>query len=96
MTTNTFAYKLPVIITKQNKRFMAYTPALDIATSGKTEKDVKQKFEELAALFLEEIRNAGTIADVLTELGWVKQQKRWNPPQVISSTSIGIDLPVFA
>ncbi len=90
------SYKLPVLITKQNKRFVAYTPALDISTSGKSKKDVQKKFEELANLFLQEIFEAGTADDVLTELGWKKQQKRWTPPQVVSSETMGFRMPALA
>ena len=94
--SNTISYHLPVVITKQNKRFVAYTPALDISTSGRTKQDVQKKFEELVAVFLEELAEAGTVGEVLTELGWTKQQKIWNPPKLISSTSVGIKFPVFA
>lgn len=66
----------PVFITKQGKRFVAYTPALDISTSETSEKDAKKKFAEPAVLFLEEVVEAGTVDDVLSELGWKKQEKR--------------------
>lgn len=86
-----------MVITKQNKRFVAYTPALDIATSGKTEKEAKNRFVELVNVFLEEIIEEGTINDVLTELGWKKKaQNNWTPPKVVSSQSIGVKIPVFA
>ena len=55
MKDNDLNFILPVIITKQNKRFVAYTPVLDLSTSGKTEKDVKKKFVEIVAIFLEEL-----------------------------------------
>jgi len=96
MLNNKLLFKLPVIITKQNRRFVAYTPALDISTSGKTEKDVKNKFVELANLFLEEIIEADTVDDILTELGWKKVQKVWVPPKIISSPYINMKIPVFA
>jgi predicted RNase H-like HicB family nuclease len=95
MSSKKPSYKLPVLITKQGRRFVAYTPALDISTSGKSEKEVKTRFEELAELFFEEIIAAGTIRDVLSELGWKKEQKKWTPPQVISSKSIGFSIPVL-
>ncbi|MDO8520890.1 MAG: hypothetical protein Q7S52_02130 [bacterium] len=76
MATNNLSFTLPVLITKQGKRFVAYTPALDISTSGKSEKDAKSKFFELANLFLEEIVDRGTANDVLAELGWKKEQKK--------------------
>jgi hypothetical protein len=88
--------KLPITITKQGKRLVAYSPALDLSTSGKSIKDVQKKFSELVFIFLEEIIEAGTVNEVLSELGWKKVQQKWNPPQVISSKSIGVRLPVFA
>jgi hypothetical protein len=96
MATKSFSYLLPVLITKQGKSFVAYTPALDISTSGKSEKDVKTKFNELVNLFLEEIHGAGTESEVLKELGWKKGEKKWTPPQVISAKSINVRMPAFA
>lgn len=95
MLKNKLSFNLPVMITKQGKRFVAYTPALDISTSGKSEKDVKARFAELANLFLEEILEAKTADDVLSELGWTKVQKNWTPPKVISSGMVGLNVPVF-
>ena len=89
------SFNLPVVITKQNKRFVAYTPALDISTSGKSEKEVRVRFVELANIFLEEIIEAKTIDSVLSELGWEKIQKKWTPPQIVSSSSIGFQMPVL-
>lgn len=88
--------KLPVTITKQGKQLVAYSPALDISTCGKSLKDVQAKFVELVYIFLEEIIDAGTVNEVLTDLGWKKIQHKWNPPEVISSKSIGVRLPAFA
>ena len=89
-------FNLPMLITKQNKRFVAYTPVLDISTSGKTAGEARRRFVELVDIFLEEIISAGTVNDVLAELGWKREQKKWLPPQVVSSKSIGLRLPVLA
>ena len=89
------AFNLPVVITKQNKRFVAYTPALDISTSGKSEKDVKAKFVELARIFFDEIIEAGTLSEVLSELGWKRIQKRWTPPKVVSAQSVDLRIPAL-
>lgn len=96
MLNRKLSFNLPVVVTKQNKRFVAYTPALDISTSGKSEKEAKARFVELANLFLEEIVEENTADNVLSELGWRKVQKKWTPPQIISSQSIGLKIPVFA
>ncbi len=74
---------LTVSIRKQGGRFVAYSPALDISTSGKTEAQAKKRFIELVNLFVEELEEAGTTADVLRELGWTKAgsgTRNWMPP----------------
>ncbi len=88
--------KLPVTIMKQGKQFVAYSPALDVSTCGKSAKDAQAKFVELVYIFLEEIIEAGTVNEVLSELGWKKVQQKWSPPQVVLSKSIGVRLPTFA
>jgi hypothetical protein len=89
------SFNLPMTIMKQGRRFVAYTPALDISTSASTEKKVKENFFELVHIFLEELQEKGTTNEVLTELGWKKYQKKWLPP-VITSKSVGMRFPIFA
>ena len=88
--------KLTVSITKQGKRYVAYAPALDISTSASTEKAVLRRFGELVELFFEELQQAGTVAEVLSELGWRRQQKQWSPPEELSHKPITVRLPAFA
>ena len=38
---------LPIIITRENKWFVASCPILDLATQGKTEKEVKENMADL-------------------------------------------------
>ena len=44
---------------KQGRRFIAYTPALDIATSASTERKVRASFSELVIIFMEELHEKG-------------------------------------
>ncbi len=91
-----FSFKLPVTIIKQGRSYVAFSPALDLSTSGKTEKQAKSRFAEATTLFIEEIFETGTASDVLSDLGWTKVQKMWNPPKIISAESMGIKIPAFA
>ncbi|MDP3958209.1 MAG: hypothetical protein Q8Q36_01955, partial [bacterium] len=75
--------------------FVAYSPALDISTVGKSIQDAQKKFEALSGLFIDEIVKAGTFEEVLTELGWKKGQKQFTPPQVVANKSIEIKIPAF-
>ena len=43
---------VPILITKEGKWFVASCPTLDIATQGKTEKEVKENMAELIDEYL--------------------------------------------
>lgn len=88
--------QLTISILKQSNRYIAYAPALDLSTVGKSEKEAKRRFSEAAWLFLEELDKAGTLADVLRELGWRRAQKQWSPPQIVSQEAVGVRVPSAA
>ena len=80
---HSFLVKLPVQMMKEGSRFVAYCPALDIATQGKTFEEAQKMFAELVNIFFEELADKGTTDKVLTQCGWKKipTQKRWAPPE---------------
>lgn len=86
-------------LSKQGNRYLAYSPALDISTSGKTEAEAKKRFGSLVPLFLDELIEAGTLFDVLTELGWKKEggakTSGWKPP-VTKNEQLQVRIPVAA
>ncbi|HLC94668.1 MAG TPA: hypothetical protein VJH96_03825 [Patescibacteria group bacterium] len=77
-------YTLSLTILKEGKNFIAYTPALDISTVGDTFEEAKKRFGELVQIFFEEVIKRGTLDEVLSELGWKKQEKTFIPPVVVS------------
>ena len=93
--TGVLNFSLGVQIIRQGKRFVAYTPVLDLSTSGRTEKEAQKRFEEAVNLFFEEIINAGTFEGVLGGLGWEKVKNHWQPPQVVSERNVNLKVPVF-
>ncbi len=86
--------KIPVSIFKEDKHFIAYTPALDLSTSGDSFKEVKNRFEEAVYIFFDEVSKRGTLEEVLQELGWKKLKKTWSPPRFISHETEEIKVPV--
>lgn len=88
--------KLQVQIFKQGKRFVAYTPVLDLSTSGRSEKEVKVRFGELVNIFFEELVEAGTLNKVLKSLGWEKSKTQWQPPKIVSNQNVNVTIPVAA
>lgn len=77
---STSAINLPVSIFIENKHFIAYTPALDLSTTGKSFEEAQKRFDEVVQIFFEELADKGTTNEVLTNLGWKKVASKWNPP----------------
>lgn len=90
-----FKFNLSVIFLKEKSAFVAYSPALDLSTTGKTFATAKNRFTEAVNIFFEEIIKKGTIDEVLEDLGWQKIKKEWLPPKVISHESETIQIPIF-
>ena len=86
--------KLPVSILREDKKYVAYTPALDLSTSGNNYEEVKKRFNEIVNIFFEELIKKGTLENVLRDLGWKRFQAKWNPPVVISQESQSVKVPV--
>ena len=87
--------KLPVSILKEGNRFVVYSPALDLSTSGKTYNEAKKRFAEIVDIFFEEIDKKGSSETVLKELGWKKVQTQWQPPVIISQESELFKVPAI-
>jgi hypothetical protein len=89
------AVNLPVAFIKEGKRVVAYTPALDLSTSGKDEAEAKTRFGEIVGIFFKDLIEQGTLGAVLSSLGWQQINSAWNPP-VISQKSVNVAIPVCA
>lgn len=89
-----FNAQLPVSIFREGKHFIAYTPALDLSTSGKDYAQVKKRFGEVVSIFFDEVVKKGTLKEVLEGFGWTKVKKQWNPPVLVSQESEQIEVVV--
>lgn len=85
--------QIPVSFLREGKRFVAYTPALDLSTSGKTFEEAKKHFEEASELFFEELARMGTLDETLTNLGWRKVERRWAPPVLVAQEQSRVRVP---
>lgn len=86
---------LPVTFLREGKYFIAYTPVLDLSTSGKSFPEAKKRFEEVVGIFFEELMEKGTLDKVLGELGWQKVQRQWSPPVLISQEFTRFSIPAY-
>lgn len=89
-------FNLPVVFLKEKDAFVAYSPALDLSTSGKSLEEAQEKFSEVSAIFLQEIIKKGTFEEVLSDLGWQKVKKEWISPILVSHSNKNIQVPVCA
>jgi len=89
-----FKIKIPVSVLREGKKYVAYTPALDLSTSGKSYKEVKKRFEEIVDIFFNELLKKDTMEETLKDLGWRKASAGWSAPQVISQESQTVCIPV--
>jgi len=88
--------KLGVIFFKEGKKFIAYSPALDLSTYGNTFAEAKKRFAEAVEVFLEETIKMGTLEDVLKDCGWQKvsyPQRHWVPPAMVGQTEQEVKIP---
>lgn len=87
--------ELPLIIIREADQFVAYTPALELCTSGDSVEEAVRNFEEIVSIFFDEVIEAGTLDDVLLDLGWEKDDHHWMPPEIIaqSSQSVRVRIP---
>lgn len=94
--TNLSQFSLPISIIKEGRYYVAYSPALDLSTSGKTFEEVKRRFEEVVEIFFEELLEKGTLNKVLSELGWQKVDREWYPPVVVANETESFNIPLSA
>jgi len=91
-----FQASLPVTFLREGDQFVAYTPALDLSTSGDTFEQAKKRFSEIVGIFFEECLRMGTLDTVLFDLGWHKQNSEWNPPTVVAQDTQMFNVPMPA
>ncbi|MBI4371825.1 MAG: hypothetical protein HY552_05965 [Elusimicrobia bacterium] len=89
------------VVMREGIHFVAYAPALDMATSGRTYAEVERRSKELIQIFIEETLRHGTMDEALEGLGWKKIAKtisghppHWVPPQVVGQITQPMHIPV--
>jgi len=68
MPKTNLQFNLVVSIFKEGNYFIAYSPALDLSTSGNSFEQVRSRFKEIANIFFEEVSKKGTLKTVLRNL----------------------------
>lgn len=94
MSKSFVSLNLPVSFLKEGGQFVAYTPALDLSTSGRTLEEAKKNFAEAVEIFFDEIISAGTLEDVLLDFGWKKKNQSFIPPVIVSQGTESVRVPL--
>ena len=82
---------LRVEFLREGKMYIAYSPALDLSTCGKTFQEAKENFTEAVTLFFEECEKDGNLKEVLESLGWIKSSKNGlEPPVYVGQENVEI------
>ena len=85
---------LQVDILREDKTYIAYSPALDLATHGRSVAEARKSFIEAAELFFETIIEKGNLRETLINLGWRVRRKEWLPPMIISRSTQSVNVPI--
>lgn len=85
---------LNVSIFKEGKMFVAFSPALDLSTSGKSIAEAQKNFSEAVEIFFEETERKGTTNEALISLGWEQKDSKVFPPVEVARTVTNISVPV--
>ena len=72
---------LEVKIFKENDYYIAFSPDLQLSTQGKTIKQVKKRFEDRIAIFIERALETKTLEKRLKKLGWGNIRHEPTPPK---------------
>jgi hypothetical protein len=69
-----FAYKMtiPVLLAREDGATVAYTPALNLGSCGRTQHEAMKRLGNAISLFFSELVEMGTLDKALQELGWKK------------------------
>ena len=88
--------QLSVMIMKEGDYFVAYAPALDFSTCGKSIEEAQRMFGNGVRIFLSELVKMGTLEDVLSECGWSKvshPRPHYEPPVFITGIQHEVEIP---
>lgn len=88
-------YTLAIEILREGKWFIAQCPGLDLVTQGRTRAKASKAMQDAVGLLFQELREMGTLEDVLLENNWKKVQVKGPAgPQFVPPRSQHKDLKI--
>jgi predicted RNase H-like HicB family nuclease len=69
---------------KEGDTYVTYVPELDVSSCGVTDEEARKNIRDAVRGFVETSRDLGTLADILTEAGYVLEGDSWRAPEFVS------------
>lgn len=94
----TVQVQLPLLLWREDKKIVAYSPALEISSFGETEESAVSNFSEAVELFFETADERKVLRELLENLGWTFKSNTWNPNRepLQGSRTILVEVPLAA
>lgn len=80
-----------MIIFKEGKTYVSYSPELDVSSCGDTVDQARENLKIAVRLFLEEAEKMGTLEDILIEAGYQKHGiNKWKAPEMVAIEAVAM------
>ena len=79
---------------KEGPKFVAHALELDVSSCGDTKEQAVEHIQEAVRLFLEEAAKMGTVDEILTDAGYVRNE-RGLEAQLMSVQRMSVALPLI-
>ena len=90
------AINFTVQVWKENDKYIAYVPELDVSSFGNSVAHAKARLCEAVTLFLEGASRLGTIEEILLEAGFEKRGTTYHPRRVLAREKIRLAVPLVS
>jgi predicted RNase H-like HicB family nuclease len=85
--------RFTVQVWKENGKYIAYSPELDVSSFGDSVSHAKTRLREAVTLFLEGALRLGTLEEILSEAGFERHKNTYRPRRVLMREKLRLALP---
>jgi predicted RNase H-like HicB family nuclease len=77
-------------IFREGDLYVGVCPDLDVSSFGETIEEARRSLREALEAFIEECKAMGTLAEVLEEAGFARQDGNWLPRQPVAAELVSV------
>ncbi len=90
------AISFTVQVWKEDEKYVAYAPELDVSSFGDSATHAKARLREAVTLFLEGASRLGTLEEILSEAGFEKRGATYHPRRVLAHEKVRLAVPLLS